>query len=521
MSKINKFFQIYGWQGFVRLPFYPVTALLTTPVRMIQTLWECRVLADGRWKDFSGFSPAAGINFLFYRTTALNLLQFGIFGKSPYLGLGNFSLSRMFHYSLPSLYAFCFAGNVLVLTAMFGWWGMHLLWLQYTDTGWTLAVLFLVLISTTFYTNTFFYQNYNAWGWLFFPIGLFAVLNGHWALASLAWLLASFGSITIVLIAVLICVFHATAIGDLYPVMTFIPAGIKSLFHLWPEIKEGSFKASAFQILKTIGTTGKDVKYKRPRSVLLGVVHWYWVILYVQFGIASGVAGLETYLFWVGLAIWFLNVTFLRFADEQHGQVMMLSLAATLLLQNNEEWWLLVPFWILASPLPFLSGLRMHSFDVLDVVPKFRPFYIKPLVEGMSQFFKLVKKGQRVLLAFDNPNRNYFKIFDGYRHLIELPLYVASLRKIHVMPDWWGILETNHEGSPEFWGREVKEVLDNVKTWDADFVVVYQEEDFPLDPKWTEGGFEPLMEFRWKDYSDLLEGTPLPRPNWWLLKPAS
>ena len=54
-----------------------------------------------------------------------------------------------------------------------------------------------------------------------------------------------------------------------------------------------------------------------------------------------------------------------------------------------------------------------------------------------------------------------------------------------------------------------------------DFVVVYQVEDFPLDPKWTEGGFKPLMEFRWKDYSELLEGTALPRPNWWLLKPAS
>jgi len=139
----------------------------------------------------------------------------------------------------------------------------------------------------------------------------------------------------------------------------------------------------------------------------------------------------------------------------------------------------------------------------------------------MEQFLQPVQRGQRVLMAFDNPNGVYEKVFDGYRTLLELPLYVATRREIHFMPDWWGVFELNYEGAPEFWGRDVDSVLQNVEHWHADYVVIYQEAGTALEPKWQEAGFEVAGKFSWADYANDLRGEKPytgPTPDWWLLR---
>ena len=142
--------------------------------------------------------------------------------------------------------------------------------------------------------------------------------------------------------------------------------------------------------------------------------------------------------------------------------------------------------------------------------------------EGMERFLAPVKPGQRVLMAFENPNGVYEKIFDGYRVLLELPLQVAAKKEVHFMPDWWAVFEVNYDGAPEFWGRDVESVKDNLLTWKTDYVVIYQDSQTKLNPKWEEAGFEALSHFSWLSYEKDL-GTKLysgETPDWWLLKPV-
>jgi hypothetical protein len=198
---------------------------------------------------------------------------------------------------------------------------------------------------------------------------------------------------------------------------------------------------------------------------------------------------------------------------------MMMSLATMVTIQS-QQWWLLPFYWLLMSPLP--RFMRLPSADpVFDIVPRYSPFSVKKLVEEMEKFLQPVRTGQRVLMAFADPQGIYNRIFDGYRTLLELPLYVAAERGVHFMPDWWAVFETNYQGAPDFWGRDIRSVEKNAEQWKPDFVVVYQDAGTRLDPTWQAAGFDVMGSFSWANYTEELRGEKPyigAAPQWWLLK---
>ena len=150
-----------------------------------------------------------------------------------------------------------------------------------------------------------------------------------------------------------------------------------------------------------------------------------------------------------------------------------------------------------------------------------KPFNIKAILEDMESFFSSVKRGKKVLMAFNPPKNNQYELlYDGYRNIIQVPLYVASLKEIHCMPDWWGIFELNYEGAPDFWGRDIEKVQDQMQFWKADYVIVYQKAGTLLDDKWIDAGFYTLSQFSWEKYSHYFGSERLylgETPVWWLL----
>lgn len=123
------------------------------------------------------------------------------------------------------------------------------------------------------------------------------------------------------------------------------------------------------------------------------------------------------------------------------------------------------------------------------------------------------------MMAFDDPGDLYEKIFDGYRVLLELPLYVSAEKEVHFFPDWSAVYELNYHGAPNVWGRGVEDVVRNIEYWHADYVVVYQAGRTELDPKWLQAGFFPQTKFSWFDYAEKMqEVLPVEQlPDWWLL----
>ena len=521
-NNLYTFIDHHGRKGFLTVLFYPFITFVTTPVRLIQALWHCRVLAEGKyWQCYPHFNPHSATISLFYWTAAINLYRYGRSGKSPYLGLGNYTLSQLFHYSLPSLYAYWKAGAVTLLLGMFGWWTSHFLWLNVnTSLMGSLSIIFLTLISTFFYSHAFSCQNYNVLGWMFFPIVLYGWIQGNWSLAAIACLGASFGSITVVFLACLLSIAYSLEILSFYPFLTIFPAGIKVLLHLWPFLSKGSIIKTMSNISKAIGLTNKKAKYTRKKTMGFLVSRIYRFVIYIQFLIAFFfITGKLPTLLIASFLLWVINSKYLRFADDQSMDILIVTVSASLLLaSSSENMWLVVSYWLLVSPLPLLSGY--YGLRHLAIVPELAPANISPILNEMEIFLSPVEKGSRILMAFEDPKNQYEKLFDGYRSLIDVPKYVASENGIHLLPYWWEVIEVNYDGAPDFWGRDVGSVQRQMINWKTDYVIVYQKSKTELEKKWTDAGFKELTHISWKNFDTFFRGEfPFtePVPDWWLL----
>jgi len=526
MNKINRVMQKYniqlGWQQMLLLPIYPVLLMTITPLQLIRSLWNSRVLLYSNHAHYFQFSPTSGLDWHFYKTQTLNLLKYGRLGKSPTVGLGNCQLTAYNHLCLFSSYLSSKFSCATLLLGMFGWLSAHLLWMVgKSDSLLDISVFLLVLSSTTFYSNTFSDQNYNVVGWAFFPIGLFGLYYGNWQLITLGWLLVSFGSPTATVIGLYLTVIHFFVCGDVELIYGIFPAAIKLFSHLLPSLVAGDVKRASLKVLKALGAIDRNTRYKRTTQKSFTITPTYYLVLYIQFGMAYVfLLGGIPHLFIAGTILFVINTRFVRFADTQSMQMMMMSLG-TAEIFAAQSYVLLIPFYLMVSPLPIFTGLQRLTSNFF-FMPVLSPFKVKAFMDGMSSFFEPVKKGDRVLMCFDDPEGVYEKIYDGFRGTIEPPLYLASKKEFLLMPDWYAVIETNYEGALDFWGRDVNSVLKNVRVWNTNYIVVYQEEnDDVLDEQWERSGFKPLSEFKWKSFKGELKGAQVPLPNWWLLKPPA
>lgn len=509
----------YSWWRFALLPLYPITLLFTTPVMLCRTIWSSRVLLNGRWGRYPHFNVSFGIESLFYWGQAHLLYTHGRNGRARSIGLGDYPLSRWFNLSLPSLYSFRGAGAVSVLLGMLGWLCMHLVWMPSSGMGWGLLVCAVTLISTTFYAQTFGTQNYNAVGWLFFPLGVYGLTTGNIWMASAVWLLCSFGSFTATAFAILFTAVHAATTGSLIPLIALLPVSIKLITQFLPTFRDQSLLVTLSNVAKAIGlkSKAKYLRKKRTRVRLLSsaATFFYHLVIYGQFAIVCYLFELPVYLLVTAIVLYILRGTILHFGDVENANLAILSVALPLVLQSGEPL-VLGSFWILAAPLPLMA--TFDSPKPFDLVPHCAPFDIEPLLTRMKEFLRPVSQGDRVLFAFENPENCYDRLFDGFRRIMEAPFYVCVRKGAHFFPYWWDVFETNYEGAPEFWGRSPQQVTRNMRQWECKYVIVYQDKDQPsLDPQWAQHGFEEVGSFRWSTVP-VVNTSGVSLPNWWLLK---
>jgi len=524
MKQLDLLHSRFGKLAILRVLIYPITLLLTTPFRWLQSLWNSRVLLKGRWGDYPHFNSHKGLNTLFYWNRAMNLMRFGRRGKSPYLGLGDYNMGRFFHYSKPSMYLYWWAPTILLLAGMFGWLFSHLLWMDHVPETWMILVLGLTFLSSLFYGNTFNTQNYNVLGWLFMPLFLYGLETGNWWLTGISLLLASFGSFTVVFIGGLLLFVFAVWNLDYWPIIAGIPAGLKLLLHFSPLLGDNDGGKVLEGVMKAIGMTRRKTKYKRKKKGRkLSIQDVYHLCLLIQFIAATFLLTDEVPILLIfSLGVFLLNGMVMRFADEQSVHMLIFTTALATMFIVGQEPWLLISFWLLISPLPLLSG---YYFDktVLDILPTASPFNIEPYLSTMDSFLEPVPQEGKVFMAFSDPSGVYENIFDGFRQLVELPAYAASRSKKLFFPEWWGVFELNYEGAPEIWGREPAEVSENMQRWESEHVIVYQKEGGELEPKWSQHGFMLLKEFEGAQFRDDFKdhkNFQAEHLKWFLLKKA-
>jgi hypothetical protein len=516
MSLRDDFTAAYGARrGLARLWLYPFTLLAHVPGRLVRTLWRCRVLAQGKWSRYGPqFSAYFSFNLLNYWRLAFCFDRYGRGASAPVMGLGDFHLGKMFVNTLPSLYAQWRFGPVVSLLGMFGWLLSQGLWVSVVPGWWAGVLLLLVLASTNFYVNVFVRQNYNALGWAFFGAGLFGLATGNYVLSCVSWLAVSFFSFTATVMAAAFCAGAGLATMSLAPVAIVLPACLKITTHLLPGITGERVRDKLWFVVSSLGATTRNVKYRYRQE-------WDWcqiekgeffhhLLLYLQFIAAAWLlAGSPPYFALTGLVLFTVNNTASRFADAQTDYMVALNAAvATAMLTPSP--WLLLPFWLLISPLPRYLNMRVR-LDCLepDKVPVLAPFDMSPVLDMIGAFFAPVRSGGRVFMAFEDPKGLMGNVFDRQRILVDLATYATTMREVHFMPDMFAIYDLNHKDAQEVWGRDLESVKRQIALWRPDFVACYLNDGEAFDPVWEENGFEIVSRLDWRDMAALVPGDML------------
>lgn len=508
----------------IELLFYPVFLLYRMPIAWFQSLWEARVLLDGRWSRYMGFHPHNSINSLFYRTQWININRYGRTQHSPIIGLGDYPLKNWFHLSLPASYIYANAGAVTTLISTLVWVLSHLVWIETVEPWWAIAITAVMLFSSTAYAMAFARQNYQMLGWMCLPLALFFTEDGAYMLAAFAWFTTGLSGITPVFFAVPIVAALAVISSDPWLPLVLVPALAHAALRFLPLATNGGISRSLINVAKMIGVTKKKVRYDRGMQ-RLGLMTLYFTALYLVSAILMSMAlGEVANLPLLGAILFLINQRFFRVADEQSLIVITTTLFAFTAIQAEPNWLAMIALWLAVNPMAWLLSIQRVSKDGGDGKTLVNaPFDHTELETGLDAFLDPVTPGKRIYFAFEDPDGQYGNIFDGYRAIHELPLHVASKKEIHLFPDWWAVAETNYEGAPQCWGRTLKEVLDNCERWNADYTIIYQESGSKLAESWKEA-FELISEFDWGDYQHLLRGVDLwPRdqstPKWFLLQP--
>lgn len=524
-KKCTSFLSRHSKLDVLRLLCAPITVLVTTPVRLVQCLYQCRVLADGKWSHYSGFSSQFGTNQLFYWTIAYNLDRYGFRGSSPTLGTGSYPLARLFHFCLPSIYLNWFASNVTVLSALFSFALFYTLWLSDTSSGIVFLIVLTVIFSTSFY-RLIGVENYNVVGLMFMPLALYGIGIGDWYLAGLAWLLVSLGSFTAVAIGGLWTIVAALHYASLMPLLAFAPAALKIFTHLIP-IFSGSVSTSAFSdTLKAIGVSRSDAKYtftlntKDYAISLLQPHNTYMIFMYVLFlvGAAHNTESIFWQLFLVSFILFVLNQSqLLRFADPWTFTMVLLALSTAEIL-TNFTWSGYLVYLLVINPIPYIQSWSTPG--ILDVVPRQRPFLVMPIIESLKEFLAGAPAGSSILICHDDPRGNQLNIFDGYRSINEVLYYVGNISGVRVFPDWHALFQMNRQNADGFWGRTRDSIESNVRKFRPEYIIVYDTHRKPL--ALDELAYPVISVLDWAIFDELFaEEKPyigLDHPRWYLLR---
>ncbi len=499
----------------------PIIALFTTPIRLIQSLWDSRELLNGKGLDrYPNFQVARGVNYCWYWNRARELHRYGRRGVSPILGMNGTKLSRLFHFSIPSLYLFWRMGAALLIIGMFSWLLIHMIWMSYSGIGWTLGIMSLALISNYFYPNLFGHQNYHVVGWAFFPLVLFGLITQNWPMLALGALFSSFGGFTFPFMIGLLCIL-LIPLGHILPmIIALVPMALKVLIQILPHLSDNEFKRELMITAKSMGLSPKGVKYKRTTRGRFYPHTAYILSLCSLFLIVHWI--LTASVSWYFLAVMIivlLNFSVLRFADDQSMQMLILSSTTAVTIHAGEPW-LLVAYWIAISPAPFKTNYPGMP-DLGLVVPRLEPFDISPVFAKLRTFFSSIPDKDKVYMAFSDPQDDYHKLFDGYTFILETAHYVAGERYINLIPDLWGVFELNYPEAPNIWGRDPEKVLKNAQTYGANYLMIYTQSGQVPGLEWEQAGWKVISEMHWEELYEIFRKTKPyygPTPSWWLLE---
>lgn len=496
--------------GAARIALYPLTLLFTMPAMFACTLWNCRVLWQGKWSNWGGqLCPLGALDNMVYPNVAHNFDRFGAQGRSNLMGLGDYPMGMLWYYSPTSLRLYQSVGPLLPIMGMSAWLLTHCVWVSFTPGYWVFAAMVMTLLSSGFYMSTFAQQTYHPLGWLFFPLGLAAMQAHQFVLAGLMFFLAGIFSVTAATLIALVIGIYALLSMNPALILLALPNGLwlcskvlsstvdtggaARMIKEMLSLTENTKKDKRFRILKR-----KISKYERQEAI-------YFCLLYGQLILTIFFSTGEIPLLLIsGLVLLALNSFHIVFLNDTYlCFIMHMSLAlATALATPSLP--VFASLWLFLSPLPFFLSLPPTKTSpnnrVHDIVPVYAPVRIDGITNALKTYLSPLEKNAKILALFEATNLSP----KWMRHMNALR-YAANTINIHIMPDVYTLMELKKLGHDTTGIEDPNNVFSWMKISKATHVMI-DSPDAELPAQWAAAGFSIAAAFNWNEHSEWLEG---------------
>lgn len=457
--------------------FYPFFIAIFNFYALIVSMKNiiCVLLKGKDWKYYSGNTAHTAINNYFYYTQDLNVQKFGRFGNSKLLAGGDYSLAKLFQLNPLSLRLMSSLGTTCMLVIAMCVWLFSVTFLTNCSSTHQISLIFVIISSSLFFANFIDLQNYNILGWMLLPFAFYSMLHHSYYAFFAASFLMSFMSFTSIFFLGFYVIVFVLWRGDIYLLVSFFPAVIRFIIPMLISIRH----AGVYGMTCLLGLIKTGAKYRRS-DVGVSLVGIYLLTLFGSFSIGYFMFfGLDNYsiLMFSFVFLFALNSFFSRFADTQSLFIVFLTISSMAILSAHHKHFLIleIMFYFSINPAYFLIGLKPFHKGLFSPLPR-TPVSMKLCLEQITNMFREVKPGSKILMTFSNPNNEYGKIFDGFRQYIEPIEYVANKYDICVFPDWYFIEKNNClDSSDDFWGVSQSQIVATMSKYSAEYVIRYRE----------------------------------------------
>jgi len=501
-EKFNKFINKYGVLELFYVLLYPFFLPLfmfkSTTLSIINII---KSLMKYEWKYLSGNNQKNAFNNFFYYIQDYNIKKFGRYGKSNLLSGQEYDLKGWFHVTPFSLRMQASFGTVFIMFFAMCFWLLSWIVL-FPDNPQVFVILAITVFSTIFFATFIEIQNYNILGWMFFPLFLTSLINADYLMLSIALFMIALSSFTAFFLA---CIFLCVSffyMPDIFIFISATPAGIKWAYPVFISFSNDGFG----KLFAIIGGHDK-VKYTRKskKKIQVGKVYFFGCMIpFVTYYIYLYSWTIQSTFIFLALLLFIINETKVRFADQQSFYQLILSTFIFSLLTIERIDTGLFFLFILAIYPVYYWVFNVYSPLKHFVSPDiFKPYNTRLCIESISQFFRSIPVGEKVIMAYKNPEGQYANLFNGYRVLNEPIQYAATINGISFFPDWYTVMENNKRNSTEaFWIDTEQKAKDYMGVNSIRYIIVPSFLD-----TFSEENFIKISEYKFEFENNFMEAA--------------
>lgn len=412
----------------------PLIQIITNIYFLFVSLYSLKVLFKGQWSKYSRFNVQRSFNSAAHRLYDPNIEKYSRSGYSFLNGLGFPMESRFYLTKLSNL----IYSRMESIIPVFGVYTslLLLIFLFHQNTNNILFFIstYIILMSSLAYYNAFEAMKYDALGWIFYPLLIYALVYKIYILFFLTLIILMITSISVFIPSVLIAIILGLIDFDITIFILIFMVGLLFLTkfkYLLVSIKDLS------SLLDQIGFTSKG-KNRRKHIFKFNFKKAYILIFHIiilGYLIISGQPVINILLLSITLFLYIVNFFIARFADDQTLEMFILINCSIILISSN-NWYLLLLTLFLISPssrlLNFVGERKLNHF----LLPKRKVFNIYPAHQKLKKVFNDINPYERILFVY-NYKKGQYPNFDGYRAIKELINEVLFKKDAILLPDFY------------------------------------------------------------------------------------